>query len=227
MIGLVRAISVCAALALGFVSAHAADKAFKRDDLADQAIRLEAQIKTEAGIINKTAATLKSDTDAAFKRSDLRGALVLLGQTAAVAPEDSGNWLRLAKTIFQIRPSDNRERTFFYERASHRPPISPTSARRTQAKRPTPLPCWAMHSPSGNCGVRRSMRCACRSTRRRSRTSVASTKSCAMRRVSGYWITVWIRIPPRRAPASSFRKTSPSGPTSILSWRWPALTARR
>ncbi len=118
MIGLVRAITVCAALALGLVSAHAADKAFKRDDLADSAVRLEAQIKTEAGIINKTAATLKSDTDAAFKRSDLRGALQLLGQTAAVAPEDSGNWLRLAKTIFQIRPSDNRERTFFYERAS-------------------------------------------------------------------------------------------------------------
>ncbi|MBR2117193.1 MAG: alpha-2-macroglobulin [Pseudomonadota bacterium] len=118
MIGLVRAISVCAALALGLGSVQAADKAFKRDDLADSAIRLEAQIKTEAGIINKTAATLKSDTDAAFKRSDLRGALVLLGQTAAVAPEDSGNWLRLARTVFQIRPSDNRERTFFHERAS-------------------------------------------------------------------------------------------------------------
>lgn len=118
MIGLVRAVSVCAALVLGLVSAHAADKAFKRDDLADSAIRLEAQIKTESGVINKTAATLKSDTDAAFKRSDLRGALQLLGQTAAVAPEDSGNWLRLAKTIFQIRPADNRERTFFYERAS-------------------------------------------------------------------------------------------------------------
>lgn len=118
MIGLVRAISVCATLALGLASAHAADKAFKRDDLADSAIRLEAQIKTEAGIINKTAATLKSDTDAAFKRSDLRGALQLLGQTAAVAPEDSGNWLRLARTIFQIRPADSRERTFFHERAS-------------------------------------------------------------------------------------------------------------
>jgi uncharacterized protein YfaS (alpha-2-macroglobulin family) len=118
MIGLVRALSVCATLALGMVSAHAADKAFKRDDLADSAIRLEAQIKTEAGVINKTAATLKSDTDAAFRRSDLRGALTLLGQTAAAAPEDSGNWLRLAKTIFQIRPADSRERTFFHERAS-------------------------------------------------------------------------------------------------------------
>ena len=44
MIGWVRAISVCAALALGLVSAQAADKAFKRDDLADSAIRLEASL---------------------------------------------------------------------------------------------------------------------------------------------------------------------------------------
>ncbi len=118
MTGLVRAFTVCAALALGLVSVQAADKAFKRDDLADAAIRLEAQIKTEAGIINKTAATLKSDTDAAYKRHDLRGTLQLLGQTVAVAPADSNNWLRLARTILQISPVDTRERTFFYERAS-------------------------------------------------------------------------------------------------------------
>ena len=44
MIGLVRAGALCATLALGLVlgvvSAEAADKAFKRDDLADQAIKL-------------------------------------------------------------------------------------------------------------------------------------------------------------------------------------------
>ncbi|MBI3700498.1 MAG: alpha-2-macroglobulin family protein [Afipia sp.] len=118
MIGLVRALSFGAALALALSSAQAADKAFKRDDLADSAIRLEAQIKTEAGVVNKTPATLKSDIDAAFKKSDLRGALTLLGQTAVVAPDDSGNWLRLARTILQIRASDSREQTFFNERAS-------------------------------------------------------------------------------------------------------------
>jgi hypothetical protein len=46
MIGLVRAAALCATLALGLVSAQAADKAFKRDDLADSAIKLEAQIKS-------------------------------------------------------------------------------------------------------------------------------------------------------------------------------------
>jgi uncharacterized protein YfaS (alpha-2-macroglobulin family) len=118
MIGWVRAVSVCAALALGLVAAEAADKAFKRDDLADSAIRLEAQIKTEAGVVNKAVTALKTDTDAAFKRNDLRGALLLLGQTAAVAPQDSATWLRLARTVVQIRPADSRERTAFLERAS-------------------------------------------------------------------------------------------------------------
>ncbi len=49
MTGLVRAFTVCAALVLGLVSAQAADKAFKRDDLADAAVKLEAQVKTESG----------------------------------------------------------------------------------------------------------------------------------------------------------------------------------
>ena len=118
MIGLVRAATLCAALALGLASAQAADKAFRRDDLADSAIKLEAQIKSEAGPVAKTTATLKTDADAAFKRSDFRSGLQILGQIAAVSPEDSGNWLRLARVIFQIVPKDSSEQTFLLERAS-------------------------------------------------------------------------------------------------------------
>src|ERR1700722_8217669 len=101
MIGLVRAAAFCATLALGLslgpslglVTAQAADKAFKRDDLADSAIKLEAQIKSEAGVVAKTNATLKTDADAAFKRNDFRTGLQILGQIAATTPEDSSNWL--------------------------------------------------------------------------------------------------------------------------------------
>jgi len=57
------------------VTAQAADKAFKRDDLADAAIKLEAQIKSEAGPVAKSGATLRTDADAAFRRSDFRGGL--------------------------------------------------------------------------------------------------------------------------------------------------------
>src|SRR5450432_4865637 len=122
MIGLVRAATLCATLVLGLVfglvTAQAADKAFKRDDLADSAIKLEAQIKSEAGPVSKSGATLRTEADAAFKRSDFRTGLQILGQIAATTPEDSANWLRLARTIFQIKPSNSTEQTFFLERAS-------------------------------------------------------------------------------------------------------------
>jgi uncharacterized protein YfaS (alpha-2-macroglobulin family) len=123
MIGLVRAAILCATLSLGLISAglpsaQAADKPFKRDDLADSAIKLEAQIKSEAGAVNKSGATLKADADAAFKRNDMRTGLQILGQIATTAPDDSSNWLRLAKTIFQIRPANSSEQTFLIERAS-------------------------------------------------------------------------------------------------------------
>jgi len=118
MIGFVRATLVCATLALGLFPALAADKAFKRDDLADAAIKLEAQIKSEAGPVSKSGATLRSDADAAFKRSDFRTGLQILGQVAATTPEDGANWLKLAKTIFQIRSASSSEQTFLLERAS-------------------------------------------------------------------------------------------------------------
>jgi hypothetical protein len=118
MIGLVRAAAICAMLVLGLVSAQAGDKAFKRDDLADSAIKLEAQIKGEAGPVGKSGATLRTDADAAFRRNDFRTGLQILSQIAATSPEDGGNWLKLARTIFQIKPSNASEQTFFLERAS-------------------------------------------------------------------------------------------------------------
>src|SRR5205085_12638646 len=54
----------------------------------------------------------------AFKRSDFRTGLQILGQIAATTPEDSANWLRLARTIFQIRSATSSEQTFLLERAS-------------------------------------------------------------------------------------------------------------
>jgi uncharacterized protein YfaS (alpha-2-macroglobulin family) len=118
MIGLVRAAALCATLLSGLVTAQAADKAFRRDDLADSAIKLEAQIKSEAGPVAKTNATLKTDAEAAFRRNDFRTGLQILGQIAALTPDDSSNWLRLARTIFQIRPTNFSEQTFLLERAS-------------------------------------------------------------------------------------------------------------
>ncbi|TAK50217.1 MAG: alpha-2-macroglobulin family protein [Xanthobacteraceae bacterium] len=115
---LLAVLVVSMSLAAGLSPSRGADKAFQRDELADAAIRLEAQIRSEAGAVNKPVATLKTDADTAFRRNDMRGGLQLLGQVAALAPADSANWLRLAQAIFQVRPADSREQTFLMERAS-------------------------------------------------------------------------------------------------------------
>ena len=119
MIGLVRAAILCASMVMGVaVSAHAADKVFKRDELTDSAIKLEAQIKTEAGPVSKSAAALRTDADAALRRNDFRTSLQILGQIAATSPDDGGKWLRLARTIFQVKPANGNEQTLLLERAS-------------------------------------------------------------------------------------------------------------
>ncbi|NWG25533.1 MAG: alpha-2-macroglobulin family protein [Pseudorhodoplanes sp.] len=111
--GLVAAL-VCVALS----AAHSAEKAFQRDDLADAAIRLEAQIKTDSGPVTKPIAQLRREADTAFQKNDFGEGLKLLGQIAVVSPQDAGNWLRIARAVLQLRPTGDRERTLLQERAS-------------------------------------------------------------------------------------------------------------
>jgi uncharacterized protein YfaS (alpha-2-macroglobulin family) len=118
MLAFVRAAYAAALVLLLSVPAIAADKSFKRDDLADAAIKLEAQIKAEAGQVTKSAAALRREADAAFQRNDFRSGMQILSQIVTVAPDDSANWLRLAKTVLQIRPSNDREKTLLLERAA-------------------------------------------------------------------------------------------------------------
>ena len=118
MIASLRAAVAAALVVVLSAAAFAADKPFKRDDLADAAIKLEAQIRSEAGRPAKPAAALRREADAAFQRNDFRSGMQILGQIVAVAPDDSANWLRLAKAVLQIRPGNDRERTLLLERAA-------------------------------------------------------------------------------------------------------------
>jgi alpha-2-macroglobulin len=99
-------------------SASAADKPFQNDDLAQSAIALEAQIKTDAGAPAKPVAQLRRDADAAFARNDFRTGMSLLGQIVAAVPNDATTWLRLARTVMQIRPADDNEKAMLLERSS-------------------------------------------------------------------------------------------------------------
>src|SRR3954469_14844314 len=117
MLASVRAGFAAALVAFVSFTAHAADKPFQRADLADSAVRLETQIKTESGQVAKPVATLRSEAEAAFAKRDFRAGMQTLAQIVSVAPREAGNWLRLSRAILQIRANDDRERTNFLERA--------------------------------------------------------------------------------------------------------------
>src|SRR6202142_1236737 len=112
----VRAGLAAALLALAIFPALAADKAFKRSDLDDAAIKLEAQIKSDAGTVSKPAATLRHDADAAFQKNDFRIGMTVLGQLVTVAPTDAASCLRLSRAVLQIRPRDDNERALLLDR---------------------------------------------------------------------------------------------------------------
>jgi uncharacterized protein YfaS (alpha-2-macroglobulin family) len=118
MLSFVRAVFSAALIALALVPAAGADKAFQRSDLDDAAIKLEAQIKHDAGTVTKSLASLRQQADAAFQKRDFRTGMLVLGQMIAAAPNDAASWLRLARTVRQIGPRDAREKALLLDRAS-------------------------------------------------------------------------------------------------------------
>ncbi|PWB60389.1 MAG: alpha-2-macroglobulin [Bradyrhizobiaceae bacterium] len=118
MLSTVRAGIAAALIAVATFSAAAADKSYQRDDLADSAIRLEAQIKKDVGTVAKPLATLRLDLEVQLERRDFAAGMQTLSQIVTVAPAESSNWLRLARTILMVLPSASRERAIFLERAS-------------------------------------------------------------------------------------------------------------
>jgi uncharacterized protein YfaS (alpha-2-macroglobulin family) len=114
----VRAACAAALVLLLSIPTIAAGKPFQRDDLSDAAIKLEAQIRAESGQVTKPIAELRREVDAAFQRGDDRGAVRTLGQIVTVAPDRTVTWLRLARDLRQIQPSDYREKILLLERAA-------------------------------------------------------------------------------------------------------------
>src|SRR5581483_6846029 len=55
---------------------------------------------------------------AAFQKNDFRAGMMVLGQLVTAAPDEAGNWLRLSRTVLQIRARDERERALLLDRAS-------------------------------------------------------------------------------------------------------------
>jgi uncharacterized protein YfaS (alpha-2-macroglobulin family) len=118
MICVVRTGLAAVLLALALGPAIAAEKPFKQGVLDESAIKLGAQIKSDAGTVAKPATALRRDADAAFQKNDFRTGMLVLGQLVTVAPDDASSWLRLSRTILQIKPRDDREKVLLLDRAS-------------------------------------------------------------------------------------------------------------
>ena len=114
----VAGVLAAAFFALAAAPGLAADKAYQDADLDQAAIKLEAQIKSDAGEVTKPAAQLRRDADAAFQKKDFRAGMTVLGQLVTSAPNDAAGWLRLARAVLQIRPRDDREKALLLDRAS-------------------------------------------------------------------------------------------------------------
>ncbi|MDC7788729.1 alpha-2-macroglobulin [Rhodoplanes sp. TEM] len=97
---------------------QAADKAFQRDELSDGALRLEAQIKKDAGPVTKSPDQLRRDAETALARNDTRTALTVLGQLVTAAPDVASNWLRLSRAVLQVKGADSREQNLLWERGA-------------------------------------------------------------------------------------------------------------
>jgi len=118
MLTFVRAGLVAALIGLAGFPAFAAEKAFDRKELGDAAIKLEAQIKSDAGSVTKSVSALRQEATAAFQKNDFRTGMTVLGQIVAAAPDDAASWLRLSRAVLQIKPRDDREKFLLLDRAT-------------------------------------------------------------------------------------------------------------
>ena len=118
MSALLRVGFVAALLAFAVSVAGAADKPFQRSDLADSAVKLEAQIKLDAAGAGRPVPSLRREAETAFQKNDPAAGLQILGQLVVAAPNESANWLWLARSVLQLRPAEPRERTTLLERAA-------------------------------------------------------------------------------------------------------------
>ena len=82
------ALAAALVLAVPFSARAAAEKPFQDSDLADSAVQLEAQIKSDAGTPTKTLPQIRKDADAAFAKNDFRNGMMLLGQIVAAQPNE-------------------------------------------------------------------------------------------------------------------------------------------
>jgi hypothetical protein len=90
--------------------------------LDDAAIKLEADLKDEAGTVEKPVIALRKDADASLRTAIFRALLTFMCKSSGVAPNDAQAWQLLAHLWLKIRP-----------------PMRMTAAPATSGQRPPPI----------------------------------------------------------------------------------------
>ncbi len=95
-----------------------AEKTFQSADLDDAAIKLEADLKDEAGTVEKPVITLKKDADDALRSGDLDSAADIYTQIVSVAPNDVQAWRRLGDLWLKMPTSDEDDGSERFQNAT-------------------------------------------------------------------------------------------------------------
>src|SRR4051812_5197081 len=101
-----------------FIPARAAEKTFQDAALDDAAIKLKAELKDEAGTVEKPVIALKKDAEIALKEGDLDSAAAIYVEIVTVAPKHAQAWRRLADLWLKIPTSDEDDGSTRYQRAT-------------------------------------------------------------------------------------------------------------
>ena len=118
MLACFRAGLIAALCLVVFTPAQAAEKTFKDSALDDATITLEADLKDEAGTVEKPVIALKKDAEALLRKNDFKGAGDVYVQIVTVAPNDGIAWRRLANILLAIPVSDEDDGSARFERAT-------------------------------------------------------------------------------------------------------------
>ena len=108
-----------AGLLLAATSAYA-QKSYVRDDLTSDAIRLEEQLKKDAGSLAGTRSVddLKRDAAGLSQRNNQRAALRPLAAAITASPKDPSLWLLYARAAFAAGQANSNDAYMLYEAAS-------------------------------------------------------------------------------------------------------------
>ncbi len=111
-------VAVVAGAVLLCASGANAQKSFVDDHLASEAVRLEAQLKTEATRTgaDRPGAQARRDAEAALARGNPRGALGSAAAAVAAEPGDGQTWLVYARAAQAVVPRDWNERYSLQQR---------------------------------------------------------------------------------------------------------------